>query len=81
MFRTLRYAGLALALAAVAVVPAVPAFAGEGGTYVQSGGLVPTGSNGQGGPQSANSLPSGFYNGTPVMQHHAALQNYWNGQG
>lgn len=77
MLGNLRSAGLALALTAIAVVPAGAAFAQE---YVQSGGLLPPGSNGQGEPQPANSLPQGFYNGTPVMQHREALQSYWSGQ-
>ena len=77
MLGNLRSAALALALTAIAVVPAGAAFAQE---YVQSGGLLPPSSNGQGEPQSANSLPQGFYNGTPVMQHRQALQSYWSGQ-
>jgi hypothetical protein len=77
MFRKIRSAGLALALTAIAVVPAGAAFAQE---FVQSGGLLPAGSNGQGEPQPANSLPQGFYNGTSVMQHRQALQTYWSGQ-
>ncbi len=85
MLRNLRSAGLALALAAIAAAPVVPAFAGEGNgpafgsVGVEVGGLLPPGSNSQGQPQSANSLPQGFYNGTPVMQHRETLQNYWSG--
>ena len=77
MLRNIRSAGLALALTAIAVVPVGAAFAQE---FVQSGGLLPPGSNSQGEPQSANSLPQGFYAGTPVGQHRQALQSYWSGQ-
>ena len=77
MVRNVRKIGLSLALAAAAVALAGAAFAQ---VVVQSGGLPPPGSNGQGEPQSANSLPQGCYAGTPVGQHRQALQNYWTGQ-
>lgn len=115
MFRTLRSAGLALALATAASVPAfaavtsAPALPDVGQSYltnmasataltsepatpdvgqsyrpnaadavaVESPRLLPPGSNGQGEPQSANSLPPGFMNGTPAMAHRLALQSYW----
>ena len=43
---------------------------------VTIGGTLP--SNGsQGEPQPINSLPPGFEDGTPAMQHRQALKRYW----
>jgi hypothetical protein len=53
-----------------------PAYSGS----VVIGGLLPPVSNSEGEPQSANSLPPGFLNGTVAMQHRAALQRYWANQ-
>ncbi len=41
------------------------------------GGTLPSNSNGQGEPEPANSLPPGFEDGTPAMQHRQALHSYW----
>ena len=51
---------------------------------VQSGGLVIGGTlppigNSQGEPEPVNSLPPGFEDGTPAMQHRLALHSYWEG--
>lgn len=68
------------ALAIIAVtVPIGAAFAQVGSSApVVSGGMLPSpsGNNSQGEPQSANSLPPGFENGTPGMQRRQELQQY-----
>jgi hypothetical protein len=75
MLRSVRNIGFALALAA-----SVPAGAAFAQVVVQSGGLLPSSSNGQGEPQPTNSLPQGFYAATPVGQHRQTPQDYWSGQ-
>ena len=50
-----------------------PAYSGS----VVIGATLPSTSNGQGEPQPLNSLPPGFENGTPAMQHRQALHHYW----
>lgn len=91
MVNHLRRAVLAFSVVAVTAASAGAAFAAEGGggAYTGSpytsgvviGGMLPSGSNSQGEPQSPNSLPPGFMDGTPAMQHHVAMERYWTGQG
>ena len=53
-----------------------PAYTGS----VTIGGTLPS-SGSQGEPQPINSLPPGFEDGTPAMQHRQALKRYWAEQG
>jgi hypothetical protein len=45
--------------------------------HVTIGGTLPPISNGEGEPQPINSVPPGFEDGTPAMQHRQAMQRYW----
>jgi len=56
----------------VSAAPAVP-YTGT----VTFGGMMPPTNGGQGEPESANSMPPGFENGTPAMQRRQELQRYW----
>ena len=54
-------------------VPPTPAYTAG----VVIGNTLPSNSGSQGEPEPVNSLPPGFEDGTPAMQHRQALHSYW----
>ena len=54
------------------VLPSTPAYT----SGVVIGNTLPSNSGSQGEPEPANSLPPGFEDGTPAMQHRQALHSY-----
>lgn len=69
------YPGSDIPNVTVSQVGNLPGPAYSGGVVI--GGTLPSTSSGQGEPQPINSLPPGFENGTPAMQHRQALHHYW----
>ncbi|MBV8588476.1 MAG: hypothetical protein JO212_00125 [Acetobacteraceae bacterium] len=66
--------------ATAAVTLSATAFAAETPPHkitVKAGGTLPATSNGEGVPQSVNSLPPGFMDGSPGMLRRQELHRHW----